>query len=311
MANLKDLIVNGDARVVGNEYVNGELNVLGDIKKNGTKVSLEGHTHNYAASSHNQASNTINAMTGYSKASSAAAITTSDTLNTAIGKLEKTLDSAVKKVNNVSPDANGNVTVTTDDGAIANTSINNLFSGESNLEEVLQTSDNYYTKTEVNNKILSSQIPSKVQARSLRYEDYIFYASDFPMDNVKYILNTNYDILSRVRYISNPNLIPDDIWEEQQYYIERDNEPIAHYVNELYILNQKIYGKCVDEDGNVVVLNATNGVIVADKNLDFDDDVKFSPSLNNEDMNKLITLGDVIRLLGLDQVRRIDGSGPT
>lgn len=45
-----------------------------------------------AASSHNQASNTINAMTGYSKASAASAITTSDTLNSAIGKLEKALD---------------------------------------------------------------------------------------------------------------------------------------------------------------------------------------------------------------------------
>lgn len=46
----------------------------------------------YAPISHNQASNTINAMTGYSKASSASAITTTDTLNTAIGKLEKALD---------------------------------------------------------------------------------------------------------------------------------------------------------------------------------------------------------------------------
>ena len=46
----------------------------------------------YAAASHNQASNTINAMTGYSKASSASAIATTDSLNTAIGKLEKALD---------------------------------------------------------------------------------------------------------------------------------------------------------------------------------------------------------------------------
>lgn len=45
-----------------------------------------------AASSHNQASNTINAMTGYSKASTASAIATSDSLNTAIGKIEKALD---------------------------------------------------------------------------------------------------------------------------------------------------------------------------------------------------------------------------
>lgn len=43
---------------------------------------------------HNQASNTINAMTGYSKPSGTSAISTSDTLNQAIGKLEKALDSA-------------------------------------------------------------------------------------------------------------------------------------------------------------------------------------------------------------------------
>lgn len=45
-----------------------------------------------AASSHNQASNTINAMTGYSKPSSTSAIAATDTLNGAIGKLEKALD---------------------------------------------------------------------------------------------------------------------------------------------------------------------------------------------------------------------------
>ena len=46
----------------------------------------------YAPSAHDQASNTINAMTGYSKPSSTSAIETSDTLNAAIGKLEKALD---------------------------------------------------------------------------------------------------------------------------------------------------------------------------------------------------------------------------
>ena len=46
----------------------------------------------FTPSAHNQASNTINAMTGYSKASAIAAITATDSLNTAIGKLEKALD---------------------------------------------------------------------------------------------------------------------------------------------------------------------------------------------------------------------------
>lgn len=77
--------------ILGNTTITN-LNVLGDLKKNGTNVSLEGHTHSYAASTHNQASNTINAMTGYSKASAAAAIAATDSLNTAIGKLEKALD---------------------------------------------------------------------------------------------------------------------------------------------------------------------------------------------------------------------------
>lgn len=48
----------------------------------------------YAAVSHNQAANTITAMTGYTKPSSTSAITASDTLNQAIGKLEKGLEDA-------------------------------------------------------------------------------------------------------------------------------------------------------------------------------------------------------------------------
>lgn len=46
-----------------------------------------------AAGNHTHASNGITAMTGYSKASSFSAITTSDTLNQAIGKLEKKIES--------------------------------------------------------------------------------------------------------------------------------------------------------------------------------------------------------------------------
>lgn len=49
----------------------------------------------FAASSHNQASNTINAMTGYSKPSSTSAIGTSDSLNAAMGKLEKGIETPI------------------------------------------------------------------------------------------------------------------------------------------------------------------------------------------------------------------------
>lgn len=92
------------------QYTNGSFHLLdtttaatggsdGTIKINGTDVAVKGlgsaaYTAStaYATASHNQASNTINAMTGYSKPSSTSAIGTSDTLNSAIGKLEKALD---------------------------------------------------------------------------------------------------------------------------------------------------------------------------------------------------------------------------
>lgn len=48
----------------------------------------------FAAITHNHASSAVNAMTGYSKPNSTSAITTSDTLNSAIGKLEKAIDNA-------------------------------------------------------------------------------------------------------------------------------------------------------------------------------------------------------------------------
>ena len=57
-----------------------------------TKTQVDTALSGKAASSHTHASSDVTAMTGYSKASSAAAITTSDSLNTAIGKLEKGLD---------------------------------------------------------------------------------------------------------------------------------------------------------------------------------------------------------------------------
>lgn len=46
----------------------------------------------FTPNAHNQASNTITALTGYSKPSSTSAIGTSDSLNSALGKLEKGLD---------------------------------------------------------------------------------------------------------------------------------------------------------------------------------------------------------------------------
>lgn len=104
-----------------------------------TKVdSLTTSINSKAGVSHNQPSNTINLMTGYTKAVSAAAIAATDSLNTAIGKLEKGLDgksdtshnhsgvylpiagtaeaakklSTARKINGVSFDGSSDITIT-------------------------------------------------------------------------------------------------------------------------------------------------------------------------------------------------------
>lgn len=66
----------------------------------------------WAAPSYTKASNIIAAMTGYSKPSSTGAISTSDSLNAAIGKLEKALDgkASTSSLNGYLPTAGGTMT---------------------------------------------------------------------------------------------------------------------------------------------------------------------------------------------------------
>ena len=52
-------------------------------------------------SAHNQASETINAMTGYSKGNSGAAVAATDTLNTAISKLENQIDAKTSNIGTI------------------------------------------------------------------------------------------------------------------------------------------------------------------------------------------------------------------
>jgi len=84
---------------VGTGSSDGTISVDGsDVAVKGLKSAAYTESNDYAPTSHNQTSNTINAMTGYVKASSVTAIGTSDTLNQAIGKLEKALDGLNGKV---------------------------------------------------------------------------------------------------------------------------------------------------------------------------------------------------------------------
>ena len=78
-----------------------------------------------APNAHNQASNTINAMTGYTKATESSAIDAADTLNAAIGKLEFKVDSKQ------------------DSGDFA--------------QRVHTHDDRYYTESEINTKITALQ----------------------------------------------------------------------------------------------------------------------------------------------------------
>lgn len=55
----------------------------------------------YTPSSHNHSSSNITSMSGYTKASSVSAISTSDTLNNAIGKLEKYIENVNTSVTNI------------------------------------------------------------------------------------------------------------------------------------------------------------------------------------------------------------------
>lgn len=67
-------------------------NQLATVAISGSYKNLLNIPATFTPSAHNQASSTINAMTGYSKPTSTSAIAASDTLNAAIGKIEKALD---------------------------------------------------------------------------------------------------------------------------------------------------------------------------------------------------------------------------
>lgn len=63
--------------------------------------STDPYTSARIPSAHNQASSTINAMTGYSKGSSSAAVAATDTLNAAISKLENQIDTKTSNVGTI------------------------------------------------------------------------------------------------------------------------------------------------------------------------------------------------------------------
>ena len=94
------------------------MNQLATVAISGSYKDLLNIPATFTPSAHNQASSTINAMTGYVKPTSTSAIAASDTLNAAIGKIEKALDgkqpigsyvTSSGTAAKASADANGNI----------------------------------------------------------------------------------------------------------------------------------------------------------------------------------------------------------
>ena len=85
--------ISGKGVAVAVNTLQQDINKKPNIRHKHTKSEITDFPTSMTPTAHNQASNTINAMTDYSKATSVSAITPTDTLNVAIGKLEKALDS--------------------------------------------------------------------------------------------------------------------------------------------------------------------------------------------------------------------------
>jgi hypothetical protein len=91
----RTITLNGD--VTGSVSIDGSSDVtltttVGNDSHSHSWTNITSKPSSFTPSAHNQSSNTITAMTGYAKASSASAIAAGDSLNTAIGKIEKALD---------------------------------------------------------------------------------------------------------------------------------------------------------------------------------------------------------------------------
>ena len=122
----------------------------------------------FAPSAHNQASNTITAMTGYVKASAYSAIAATDNLNVAIGKLEKALDGKANTSGTYTSIIAGQAnqlttarTFTFTGGATGSGS----FNGTGNVSIALTVTNDshthdtrYYTESEVNS-LLAKYLP--------------------------------------------------------------------------------------------------------------------------------------------------------
>ena len=121
-----------------------------------------------ANSAHNQASNTITSMAGYSKAATATEITTSDSLNTAIGKLEKAIEDAtsggVSNVSLTSGTNNGTLKLTVNSVPTDNIAVTGLGTAAYKAEGAFASSSHTHTWDSIADK------PSEFAPKSHTHE---------------------------------------------------------------------------------------------------------------------------------------------
>ena len=125
--------------------------IIGKIRKWFSDLGTAAFTNStdYAAASHTQPSSTITAMTGYSKPQSTSAIAATDTLNEAIGKLEKAVDDAGGGLQPGNVDVSTNSVTLTSSSPTATVTLSNATGAVS----LVYSGDNF--KASLNNNIIT------------------------------------------------------------------------------------------------------------------------------------------------------------
>lgn len=127
---------------------------------------------------HNQAANTITAMTGYTKPQSTSAISTSDTLNGAVGKLEKGLDTKAN-TSDIPTVNDGTLTIQQNGTTKATFTANQAGNATVNIE----TGDAYGID------MYDDTLPIDITVRGDNLEDWVIYGNNEPGKNLVNLAN--------------------------------------------------------------------------------------------------------------------------
>ena len=141
-----------DKAILNHKHVKADITdfpTLATVATSGSYTDLINIPSTFTPAAHNQASSTINALTGYAKPSATSALATTDTLNSALGKLEKALDGKQP----TGAYLTGNQTITLSGGA----------TGSGTTSIAVTITDNSHKHTIANITSLQDTLNSKVK----------------------------------------------------------------------------------------------------------------------------------------------------